>query len=166
MTDIRNAARIAMASKLLADAAREEGAAARQVLEEQMRRDGAERIRVTGDNATDYGTVVLAAGRRTARVVNESAFAKWAADRYPDEVVPTVRPAFRDRLLAHAARTGDPVDEQGEVMPGVEIAQGDPYLNVRPTGEARDRMRTALAAQGLLILGASEDVSGVEGATT
>src|SRR5690606_41618909 len=74
----------------------------------------------------------LSRGRPSARVVDEIAFAAWVAQRYPSEIVQSVRPAFAKRLLDEAAKLGDPVDPQtGEVMPGVEAAQGEPHLTVR-----------------------------------
>lgn len=153
MSEIKDLARVAMASKLLADAARAEGDAARAELAALMAGDGLERVRVLGDDSTDYGTVVLAAGRRTAKVVDPAAFAAWVAARYPDEVVTAVRPAFEARLLAAATKVGDPVDVgTGELIPGVDLTQGEPYLTTRPSVEAKDRMRAALADNGLLSL--------------
>lgn len=153
MSEIKDLARVAMVSKLVADAAITEGKAARESLAAHMAGDGLERVRVLGEDATDYGTVVLAAGKRTAKVTDPAAFAAWVAARYPDEVVPAVRPAFQERLLAGATKAGDPVDVgTGELIPGVELSQGEPYLTTRPTAEAKDRMRAALATNGLLSL--------------
>ncbi|GAA0720223.1 hypothetical protein Drose_06510 [Dactylosporangium roseum] len=157
MTDMRNLARVAMASKVLADVAREEGNAARELLAEAMLSSGAERVRVTDGNAVDYGAVVLVPGRKSAVVVDEAALLGWVAARYPDEVVQQVRRAWLERLLSAAAKLGDPVDPAtGEVIPGVEVRQGDPYLAAKPSAEARDRMKTTMANQGLLMLGLAE----------
>lgn len=160
MSDMKALARTAMASKMLADAARDEGAEAREALVARMTDVGSERMRVKGDDDVDYGTLVMVPGSRRAQVADDKAFVDWVAKRYPDEMVLLVRPAFRDRLLATATRLGDPVDsETGEVIPGVEISQGDPYLTVRPSAVAKERMRSALAANGLLALGQSGEVS-------
>lgn len=156
MTSMRNLARVAMASKVLADAAREEGMAAREALNAAMAEGGVERVRVTDDGGEDYGTVVLAPGRKAAHVVDDGAFVAWVALRYPDQMVMTVRPSFRERVLASATRLGDPVDPQtGEVIPGLEIRHGDPYLVTKPSTDAKDRMKTALVAHNLLALGSS-----------
>lgn len=152
---MRELSRVVMAAKLLADSAREEGAAAKEQLVSRMADEGVERARVHGDGGEDFGTVVLTSGRVEARLVDEAAFTAWVQERYPEEVTPQVRRPFRDRLLAHAARAGDPVDEQGELVPGVVVMAGDPYLMTRPSREAKDRMRSALAANGLLSLGGS-----------
>lgn len=156
--DLRSLSRVALASKVLADAAREEGQAARDALAEQMADGGVERVRVTGDDQSDYGTVVLTPGRRAASIVDEQQFAAWVASRYPDEVVMSVKVAFRERLLHRATKAGDPVDvETGEAIPGMAMRQGDPYLVTRPSVVAKDRMKTALTTHGLLTLEASSD---------
>lgn len=154
--NLRDLARVAMASKVLGDAAKEEGAAARAALGQQMIDGGVERVRVTGDDA-EYGTVVCVPGRKSAGIVDDAAFTAWVAARYPDQMVMSVRPSFRELLLGRATRLGDPVDkETGELIPGVTMRQGDPYLTVKPNADARDRMKTALANHGLLMLGSAE----------
>lgn len=153
MTDIQRAARTVTAAKLLSDVAKAEAETARAELAEHMRCTGTERVRVSGDAGENLGAVSLAQGRLSARVVDEAAFDAWAADRYPSERVMTVRPAFRERLLSTMAKLGDPVDpDTGEVVPGVELVRGEPYLTVRPTNEARERMSALLASTGLLEL--------------
>lgn len=153
MSEIKDLARVTMAAKLIADAARDQGSPAREELAAVMAFDGLERARVLGDDGTDFGTVVLAAGRRTAKVTDPAVFLAWVTARYPDEIVQTVRAAFQERLLAAATKAGDPVDvSTGELIPGVELTQGEPYLTTRPTAEAKDRMRAALSANGLLAL--------------
>lgn len=159
MSDMKELARVALASKVLADAARDEGAQAREALAAQMAEVGSERVRVK-DNDVDYGTLVLASGSRRAQVTDEKAFVDWVAERYPDEMVLLVRPAFRERLLSSATKLGDPVDpDTGELIPGVEISQGAPYLTVRPSSVAKERMRAALSSQGLLMLGQAGEQS-------
>lgn len=151
--DLKSLSRVALASKVLADAARDEGQAARNELTQRMVSDGVERLRVTGDDEADFGTVVLAAGRQTAAIADEEQFMAWVAKRYPDEIVMSVKPAFRDRLVSRATKTGDPVDtETGEVIDGMQMRQGDPYLTTRPSAAAKERMREALVAHGLLAL--------------
>lgn len=153
MTDIQRAARELTAAKVLADVAKQRTAAAREQLTAHMRDTGTERVRVSGDDGRDLGAVSLARGRLLARVCDEAAFMKWVADRYPTEVVTVVRPAFVQRLMAEATTLQDPVDRQtGEVIPGVELIRGEPYLTVRPTPEARERMQSLLSSAGLLEL--------------
>jgi hypothetical protein len=125
--NMRDLARVAMASRVLGDAAKEEGAAARAALGQQMLDAGVERVRVHNDDV-DYGTVVCTPGRRSAAIVNDDAFTAWVVDK-----------------------------ETGEVIPGMAMRQGDPYLTVRPSSDAKERMKTSLASHGLLMLGWAED---------
>jgi hypothetical protein len=150
---MQGAVRLVMATRLVGDVVKEETDAAKVVARELMTAAGAERVRVLDQHGTNMGAVTLAAGRSSARVTDERAFGRWVEDRYPTEVERIVRDAFRRRLLAEAAKAGDPVDTAtGEVIPGVVVEQGDPYIVARPTEDARDRMRTMLANSGLLAL--------------
>lgn len=165
MSDIKGNARTAMASKLLADAARDEANAARTELAAQMADVITDRLRVKDDTGAEIGAIVLAGGKTTAKITDARAFIAWVAERYPSEVQQTVRPHFADRLLHHATAVGDPVDERGEAIPGVELLRGEPYLSVRPTAAAKRRMAELLAgaglleAAGLLELGAGDEAA-------
>jgi hypothetical protein len=159
VTDIQATGRAAMAAKLVTDEIKNEGATAKSDLLKQMLDLGVERIRVTGDDKTDLGTVSLASPDAKAKVTDPDAFAKWVQRQYPTEVETrvVVRPAFEAKLLAAATEAGDPVDiSTGEVIPGVEIVPGEPYLSVRPTAAGRERMRETLRASGLLALTSGE----------
>lgn len=162
MTDLRAAARLVMATRLIGDVVKEETDAAKTVALEGMQAIGADRMRVTDEAGNELGTVTLAAGRVSARVTDEAAFLAWVQRNYPDETQTVVREAFRKRLLDGAVAKsdhGDPtaVGPGGEVLPGVEVVHGQRHVAVRPTPEARDRMRTMLANSGLLALPAGSD---------
>lgn len=151
---IKDDARAVMAAKLVADTVKGYGDTAKQSVHAAMVDAGIERVRVTDDDGTDLGAVTLAAGRRAAKVTDEGAFTEWVAQRYPTEVVPTVRDATRRKLLDEATKAGDPVDTNtGEVIPGVEVLAGEPYVMCRPTEVAREQMAAALAGSDLLALG-------------
>lgn len=146
-----------MAAKLIGDVMGAEGKAAKSGLLGAMLDQGVERIRVTDDDGTNLGTVTVAAADASARVTDEAAFTKWVQQRFPSEIVPTVRASFRKKLLDEATAAGDPVDAStGEVIPGVEIVPGEPYLSCRPSAEAAGRMRETLRASGLLALTSGE----------
>lgn len=159
MSDLQRAAQLAMGTKLLADVVRDESAAARQVLAERMAESGSERVRVSDSAGASVGTVSVVNKAPTAQVTDPKAFADWAKQRYPEAVHTSVDPVWTDRLLRGATAKGAPVDPEGEVIPGVEIVTPEPYLTVRPTAEARDRMRTMLANSGLLALPAGGEPS-------
>lgn len=98
-------------------------------------------LTVTGADGVVLGTVALRAGRVSVTVTDDAAFTKWVQDRYPTEIVTVeaVRPAFRTKLIEYAKKHGEPVDPgSGEVVPGLQVAYGDPHLAVAPTAEAHD----------------------------
>lgn len=158
MGDMKEAARSAMAAQLVSKLVGEHAGRFKADLLALMADTGAERVRVADDDGTDLGAMSVAAGRVSAKVVDQGAFTAWVADRYPFELVQQVRDAFARKLLDAAAAVGVPVDTvTGEVIPGVEVSTGEPFLTVRPTAAAKDRMRETLRASGLLSLPAAGD---------
>lgn len=153
MGDMRQAARSAMAAQLISKLVGEHAGTYKTDLLALMADSGAERVRVTDDDDTDLGSVSVSSGRTLAKVTDVQAFTAWVADRYPYEMVQQVREAFAKKLLDAASAAGEPVDTvTGEVMPGVEVSVGDSYLTVRPSADAKSRMRETLRASGLLAL--------------
>lgn len=152
MTDLQRAARTVATAKLIADVVKAEGDRARADVDAAMTSLGVERLRVTDDGGQDAGTLTRSPGRRSVRVVDEAAFVRWVAARHPDQLVQAVRESFRERLLFAAAQSGEPVDAQGEVIPGVQVVDGQPYVSYRPAADAKARMRDLLASSGLLAL--------------
>jgi hypothetical protein len=71
-------------------------------------------------------------GRLTPTITDERKFLQWVQDRYPDEIEQTIRPAFRTKILDTAKKHGEAVDlSTGEVVPGIELRHGDPYISFR-----------------------------------
>ena len=157
MTDLQQAARKVAAAKLIADVVKAEGDAAKATVEAAMESLGVERLRGADDAGGAAGTLTRSCRRPAARVTDEAAFFAWVAQRYPSEVVSSVRESFRDRLLFAASQAGDPVDAQGEVIPGVEIVPGASYVSYRPAADAKGRMRDLLRSSGLLALTAAPE---------
>lgn len=84
-------------------------------------------------------------GRKSARVTDPAAALKWCLDKYPDEIVKAVNPAFLKALTDYAVKDGqigDPgVDPRtGEVLDFIKVSQGSPYVSVTTTKEGVDRM--------------------------
>lgn len=157
MGGMQDAARTTMAAKLISEAVASEHKPVKSGLLAQMLDAGVERIRVTDDDGMNLGSLTVVCGQAKARVVDERAFAAWVASRYPGELVQRVQPAFTQKLLDAATEVGEPVDTTtGEVVPGVELAAGEPYLSCRPTPDARARMRDTLLSSGLLSLPAGD----------
>ena len=117
-------------------------------LDEQARQ-----VMEPGDRATAklpsgerVGSVTLAQGRVTARVVDERAFTAWVAERFPSEVVRVVRESFAKAVLDAVRKHGGWLDEAtGELVtvPGVTVAEGDPYPTVRLTQDAQQLVARA-----------------------
>lgn len=78
------------------------------------------------------GKVTKSGGKQTPTVTDEKAFLAWVQKNHPTEIETTVRPAFRDKVLASAKTHGTAVDTTtGEVIPGVELRTGNPYITFR-----------------------------------
>lgn len=84
------------------------------------------------------GKATKTKGRSRLSVHDEAAFLAWVKSTHPTEVVESVNPAFVKSLEARAKELGlgPVIDNQGEVVPGVEIVQGDPYVTVRKEKDA------------------------------
>jgi hypothetical protein len=154
--DVKDGGRRLMATKLIAATVAVSGKPLQAELLAEMTRAGVETLRVKDDVGTNYGTVSVVGGKqRRATVVDEAAFLAWVERTRPDEVVRIVRPATAKAILDAATAAGDevPVDPvTGEVIPGVEMREGEPYLTVRPTPLAKELMADTLAASGILAL--------------
>lgn len=87
------------------------------------------------------GDVLKASGARRAAVTDEDSFLKWVAENHPEEIVQSVRPAFRTKILNDTKHYEGPVDvTTGEVVPGVELTFGEPYISVRLADDAHARI--------------------------
>lgn len=152
-------ARRAIAARLLEDAVKAEGKAAKLAIADAFAETGADRVRVTDDDGTDLGTVSRSRGRATAKVTDPDAFTAWVAAAHPEAIVTTVDPDWTARLLLSCKVSGDPVDPAtGEVVPGVDLVEGAPSISARPTNAARDRMAALLAGTDLLGLTGGDHV--------
>lgn len=129
-----------------------EAATARAALEADARaeleRDGtAPTWRIPG-----LATVPLGTTKPRVDVVDGDAYMVWLLDRYPDEVQPSVRPAFDIRLRAEAAKLGDPVDPRtGELIPGLRFVPGGQAKGV--SVRAADGVKERMAAEAGALLG-------------
>lgn len=108
-----------------------------------------ERVGAYLPDGEKMGAVGYSAGRKTAKVTDQAAALKWCLDRYPDEIVKAINPAFLKGILdvSKTGQVGDPgVDPRtGELLNFVQVMQGDPFVTVTTTDEGVARME-ALAA--------------------
>lgn len=83
-------------------------------------------------DGTQIGSVTMCAGRSSAKVTDRAAFTKWVEENHPDQVtkpiLTLVRPAFEMAVLKAAKDAKAPVDQNGEVVPGISVDEGEPYL--------------------------------------
>lgn len=87
-------------------------------------------------DGTAVGSVTLAKGKTTARLVDQAAFEEWVKATHPERIetvtITRVDPAYTERLLSAARQLGEAVDgETGEIVPGIRVESGDPYPTTR-----------------------------------
>jgi hypothetical protein len=146
MTVLREQALRVAVLRALTDRIIEARDAARDELQATLADLGADRATAELDG-TKVATLTLAGGKRTARVVDDREFLSWVREHRPGEVEQRVRDAYRSQLLAAASAAGAPVDPNtGELIPGVEVADGSPYIKTTFTPGGRERIAAAWAA--------------------
>jgi hypothetical protein len=147
MTNRIEVTRTLLATDLLAKDLAERGRWLRERAAALMGAELVNQAAVQADDGTDFGTITLASGRNTAKVVDERALIAWMRDQdYGHEIVEAVRPSFLKRLQERAI--------DGEDIPGIGVERGRPYVTVKPTEAARlaiaqamvDSTKAALAA--------------------
>lgn len=137
MTTARNTARTAAVLKALSDLSAEAYKRAKADVAEHL--DVGDRKTATLEDGTKIGTVSYSDGRKTPRVYGDTAFLDYVRQHYPGEIVQTVRPSFIKTLLESGTvtDTGELCDSTtGELIPGVEVRNGDPYISVRQDNAA------------------------------
>jgi hypothetical protein len=93
----------------------------------------------TLDDGTRLGKVTKAHGRLSAVVFSEQEFLAWVKERYPDEVMTIVRPAFEHKILESAKRCNETTDPAtGDDVPGIGLVAGNPYITYRAERGAVD----------------------------
>lgn len=142
----------ALMAKVLAEEVAREVKRTRDVLEPTIRPGG----RVVGvlPDGTEVGAVVRGKRALSAAVTDEAALLAYVERAWPDEVVTTksIRSSFRTWLLEEAKRQlTDPegdglvVDEEGEIVPGIELLEGSASYRPDVTPAGRARLRKVLA---------------------
>lgn len=82
------------------------------------------------------GKATMTTGRTKLVVTDEAALLKWLYETHPSEIVSSPNPAYLRQLEERARSLGHAVDSCGELVPGVELVQGDPYVSVRKQPDA------------------------------
>lgn len=81
-------------------------------------------------NGVAIGKATMTAGRQKLTVTDERALVEWVRRNHPTEIVESVNPAYLKVLEASGKALGAVIDDQGEVVPGVEITVGEAYVSV------------------------------------
>lgn len=102
-----------------------------------------ERVQLnTGDRLTallggaKIGSVTKAHGATRAKVTDAAAFLEWVRENRPDEIREQPSDLLRSQVLAAAVKNGVAVTEDGELIPGITVVEGDDYMSTRPTDDA------------------------------
>jgi predicted metalloendopeptidase len=147
------ASRTVIAAKLVADEFKALEAEAKARVLELSKETGATTFTVKDDDDTKLGTVSVSDGKTSAEITNEAALYQWVKKNRPDQLVEVIAPAYLKALLKAAVESGDGVavdEDSGEVIPGIEVSVGDPYVSSRPNADAKARMRELVAGSKLL----------------
>ena len=82
------------------------------------------------------GKATMTAGRTKLVVTDEAALLAWLQDHHPTEIVVSPNQAYLKALESTARTVGAVIDSIGEIVPGVELVHGDPYVSVRKEKDA------------------------------
>jgi hypothetical protein len=82
------------------------------------------------------GKATMTAGRTRLVVTDEGKLLAWLQSNHPTEIVISPNPAYLKALESTARNVGAVIDNQGEIVPGVELTHGDPYVSVRKQPDA------------------------------
>ena len=82
VADLQQLARVGLAGKTIAKAVLDATDGARDELLQVMATTGAEKVRVSGEDAANLGTVSLCPGKRVAEVVDRAAFTAYVQRTY------------------------------------------------------------------------------------
>lgn len=108
-----------------------------------MGRQGHEKLAAKLPDGIKLASVTRSDGRKTAKVTDEAAALAWCLKNHPEEIVTvqSIRPSFLAKLLAAAKTDGYGIDKPtGEVLPFIEVVQGNPYVTIFATDEGDARM--------------------------
>jgi hypothetical protein len=95
-------------------------------------------------------------GRTKLAVTDEQKLLEWVEEFAPTEIVRTVNPAYLKQIEARAKALGAPVNLDGELYPGLELQDGEPYVTVRREKDAVFLVAQLLSAGHLSLDGIKE----------
>lgn len=131
----RRAAGILAQCKWLRDQINKWETQAKEVIAREL--EGGERTKAVAPDGTVIGSVTRAEGARSMSIDNEEGFLMWVKQRYPHEVVETVRPAFVKLCAEKVKVLGGLPDANGELCPHVSLSRNEPSISARLTDQER-----------------------------
>ena len=111
-----------------------------------------------GKHAVKIGTVSVTDPTASYRVVDAAAWKGWVREHHPEQIqtIEAVHAAFEKEMLAAGC------DDNGEMLPGVDLVQGSPTITVRTEAHAEDAIAAHLADAGLSWGLALDQIKGIE----
>jgi hypothetical protein len=108
------------------------------------------------------GLVYRKGGERiSVEVTDPAALLAWVTRNEPEQLVEVVNPAWLERIVAVAKKTGTTAcaDTSGAVLPGITVTTGvsDPGIAVTLTADAKARAAELVAGGAFLALTAAPD---------
>lgn len=130
----------------------------RDLLEPRL--DADEGVAAELPDGTRIGTVKRSKVKKAPTVTDPAAVLAWVAKHRPEELVESVNPAFIEYLKGQVRKHGAAVYEAtGEIVPGVELVEGQPSYLPQPDPAMVPVIRAKFAeliGNGLLELPAAE----------
>ena len=129
MSDLADEARKAAVYQALKAKSSEGYELARAHCSELMDSGDRKRALIDDEHVAD---VIKTTGSRRAKVTDDATLLAWVQQNHPEEIVESIRPAYRTKLLDDAKHYGDAVDvTSGELVPGITVEHGPGHVSVR-----------------------------------
>jgi hypothetical protein len=132
MTDMRDAAARAVVFQVLEQRAKELKDAAKSEL---AALEPGDTLAAKWDGQL-LGKATMTSGRTKLVVTDEQKLVEWLQWHHPEEITISPNTAYLKALESTARDVGAVIDKDGEVVPGVELVHGDPYVSVRKEKDA------------------------------
>jgi hypothetical protein len=82
------------------------------------------------------GKATMTTGRTKLVVTDERALVEWLKEHHPTELIVMPNSAYLKALESQARNVGAVIDDQGEIVPGLELVTGEPFVSVRKQPDA------------------------------
>jgi hypothetical protein len=138
--DRRQAAAVLAQAKWLKDQIKAVEDEAKKVIAGEL--DGGERTTARTADGIELGRVSMVEGSKSMKIDNEEGFLMWVKQRYPTEIVETVRESFVKVCAEKAKKLGGVPDANGEMCPHVSVVQSASYPLTKLNDDADNIMQT------------------------